>query len=174
MMTVDRIRYIREASRIERCHQWPKSTPYPNGQHTFGVLVVLRLLWPDRADLVDFALFHDTPERSTGDIPSPAISRLGIQEPLKAEDRRVFKALRLPDEHALGEDDWNILRAADSLDLWLWCYDEEAMGNRAATVMREAMDASFERKHSEGSLPEEAWTFISEFRVEGWKRMEDI
>lgn len=174
MKLSDRIVFVREAGAIERCHTWPKSQPYRNGQHSWGVCVILRLLWPDDQHLMDFALFHDIPELMTGDVPSPAIARLGIQEPLKREDRRIMKALRLPDEHALGVEDWQKLRAADSLDLWLWAWDEEAMGNRAAGVLRDQMDASFNHKNDLGQLPPEAWDFIVEFRKEGWKRIGEV
>ncbi len=174
MKLSDRIRYVREAGHIDRCHQWPRLRPYQNGQHTWGVCVILRMLWPERRDLLDFALFHDTPERDTGDIPSPAIKRLGIADLLAARDAEVMQHLRLPLEHALEEDGWHILRAADSLDLWLWTYDEEALGNRAAVAMRAEIDAGFSRKLAAGLLPREAWEFIEEFRAEGWKRMGDI
>ena len=170
----DRIRHIRQAGRIGRCHQWPKVESYRNGQHTWGVCVLLRLLWPGRPDLMDFALFHDVPEVSTGDIPSPAITRLGIGENLERENRRVFGLLRLPDEHALALSDWHILRAADSLDLWLWCWDEEALGNQAASQMKRSMDASFDKKNADGTLPPEAWSFIQDFRAEGWKWMDGV
>lgn len=174
MKLTDRIRYIREAGAIERCHQWPKVRPYQNGQHTWGVCVLLRLLWPERPDLLDFALFHDVPERDTGDIPSPVISRLGIGEQLEGRDRAVMSALRLPNEHALSEDDWNILRAVDSIDLWLWGWDEEALGNRSARAMRDEMDVSFQKKFDAGKLPQRAYDFLVDFRDEGWKRMGDI
>jgi len=174
MKLSDRVRIIREAGAVERCHVWPKTQPYRNGQHSWGVCVLLRLLWPDDQHLLDFALFHDVPELITGDVPSPAIGRLGIQEPLKREDRRIMSALRLPDEHALGPDDWAKLRAADSLDLWLWAWDEEAMGNKAAGVLRDQMDASFSRKNDLGKLPPEARSFIQEFREEGWKRIGEV
>jgi len=171
MKLTDRIRHVRQAGRIGRCHQWPKVEPYRNGQHSWGVCVILRLLWPERQDLLDFALFHDIPEHNTGDIPSPAIKRLGIEEQLVREDRAVMKVLRLPDEHSLSMEDWHKLRAADSLDLWLWCWDEEALGNQAAAEMRRQMDAGFDKKNAEGDLPPEAWSFIQDFRAEGWKWM---
>lgn len=171
MKLTDRIRIVREAGAVERCHLWPKTQPYRNGQHSWGVTVLCRLLWPGDTHLVDFALFHDVPELSTGDIPSPSIAALGLGEALEREDRRVMKVLRLPDEHALGEEDWNKLRAADSLDLWLWAWDEEAMGNRAAGALRDEMDKSFDRKNAAGTLPPEAWAFIQDYRKEGWKRI---
>lgn len=174
MRLVDRIRHVRQSGGIERCHQWPKTQPYRNGQHTWGACVILRLLWPEDRHLLDFALFHDVPELNTGDIPSPSISRLGIEKHLEHEDRRVMTSLGLPCEHALSPEDWHKLRAADSLDLWLWCWDEDAMGNQAVRVMREAMDRSFGRRQEAGTLPPEAWAFINEFREEGWKRMGEI
>ena len=167
----DRIRHVRQAGRIARCHLWPKAEPYLNSQHSWGVCVLTRMLWPGEPHLLDFALFHDIPEVSTGDIPSPSITRLGIEEQLEREDRRVMGALRLPDEHALSSEDWKKLRAADSLDLWLWCWDEEAMGNQAAAEMKRQMDASFDKKNADGTLPPEAWDFIQDFRAEGWKWM---
>jgi 5'-deoxynucleotidase YfbR-like HD superfamily hydrolase len=171
----DRIRYIREAGQIERCHLWPKVRPYNNAAHTYGVCVILRLLWPDDRHLLDFAMFHDVPERKTGDIASPTIGRIpGLVNALEAEERGVFKALALPDEHALSDDDWDKLRAADSLDLWLWTFEEEALGNQVVLSLREEMDASWDRKHATRELPGGVYDLITEFRQKPWRRHKGV
>lgn len=171
MQLSDRIRYIREAGMIERCHMWPKIRPYANAGHAWGVCVLLRLLWPEERHLLDFALFHDVPERRTGDIASPTISLIpGLAEGLVKEDRGVFAALKLPDEHALSPDDWAKLRAADSLELWLWTFEEEAMGNRMVLDLRAHMDRSWDAKHAAGELPGGVWDLIQSFRREPWRR----
>lgn len=171
----ERIRYIREAAQIERCHLWPKVRPYVNGAHTYGVCVILRLLWPDERYLVDFALFHDVPERKTGDIPSPTIARLeGLTWAMEVEERGVFRALSLPDEHSLSAEDWAKLRAADSLDLWLWTFEEEALGNQVVLSLREEMDASWDRKHAAGELPGGVYDLITEFRQRPWRRHKGV
>lgn len=171
----ERIRYIREAGQIERCHMWPKVRPYANAAHTYGVCVLLRLLWPDERHLVDFALFHDVPERKTGDIASPTITRIpGLGDGLKGEERGVFAALALPDEHALSDGDWAKLRSADSLDLWLWTFEEEALGNQVVLSLREDMDASWDRKHAAGELPPGVHDLIQQFRQKPWRRHKGV
>ena len=171
----ERIRYIREAAQIERCHMWPKLRPYVNAAHTYGVCVILRLLWPDERHLVDFAMFHDVPERKTGDIASPTIARIpGLGDGLKGEERGVFAALQLPDEHALSAEDWAKLRSADSLDLWLWTFEEEPLGNQVVLSLREEMDASWDRKHAAGELPAGVYDLIQQFRQKPWRRHKGV
>jgi len=170
----DRIKYIRESGMVERCHMWPKvGQSYTNGGHSWGVCVLIRLLWPEDRHLVDFAMFHDVPERHTGDIPSPTIKRLpGLADGLEKEERDVFLALQIPDEHSLSDADWVKLRCADSLELWLWCLEQEEMGNKSVSGMRREMDKSWDARAEMGELPAVVRELIKEVRLDGWARFE--
>lgn len=171
MKLVDRIRAVREAGAVERCHTVPHLQRYSNGAHTYGVCVLLRLLWPDEPHLVDFALFHDTPERWTGDVPSQVIREHPmLRKALEKEDERISSKLALPCEHALGDADYNKFKACDRLELWLWTWEEEALGNKHVLNMRAELDVSL----SSAITPPEVLSLIEEFRQEGWRRLPEV
>ncbi len=175
MKLADRIRATREAGMVERAHVVPHLRQYSNAAHTWGVCVLLRLLWPDQPHLVDFALFHDVPERWTGDWPAQVIrNQPKAAEALEAEDRRISSRLAIPSEHALGHEDWVRFKAADRLELWLWTFDEEAMGNRMVLGVRAELDKMFNRAEAEGTLPPEVAALIATFREEGWRRLPEV
>lgn len=167
----DRVRAVREAAAVERCHTVPHIRPYSNGDHTYGVCVLLRLLWPTEPHLVDFALFHDVPERWTGDVPSPVIaSHPMLRGALAQEDTRISSLLTLPCEHSLEGRDFDKFKACDRLELWLWTWEEEAMGNQMVLGVRRALDALF----SQPGTPPEVVTLIETFRAEGWRRLPEV
>lgn len=171
MKLVDRIRAVREAAAVERCHTVPHARSYSNGAHTYGVCVLLRLLWPDEPHLVDFALFHDTPERWTGDVPSQVIrAHPMLRGALAQEDNRLSSLLALPCEHALNGADFDKFKACDRLELWLWTWEEEAMGNRHVLNMRAMLDESF----AAPGTPSEVTDLIHQFRSEGWRRLPEV
>lgn len=175
MKLTDRIRGVREAGMVERAHVVPHLRPYSNAAHTWGVCCLLRLLWPGEPHLVDFALFHDVPERWTGDWPAQVIRRQpAAREALAQEDRRISTILALPSEHALSGQDFARFKAADRLELWLWTWEEEAMGNRMVLGVREELDKMFDAAAADGSLPPEVAAIITEFRQEGWWRHKEV
>lgn len=160
---------------VERAHVVPHLRPYPVGQHTWGVCCLLNLLWPDDHHLVTFALFHDVPERWTGDWPAQVIrSHPLAAEALEAEDRRISSLLALPSEHALSPEDFAKFKAADRLELWLWTWEEEAMGNRMVLGVRAQLDKMFNRAEEGGTLPKVVAQLLADFRREGWWRHEEI
>ena len=159
---------------VERCHVVPHHRPYPVGHHTWGVCVLLRLLWPDEPHLMDFAMFHDVPERWTGDMPAQVIrAQPSAAEALEKEDRRISSLLSLPTEHALSHEDWLKFKAADRLELWLWTFEEEALGNKMVLGVRAQLDKMFDHAEAAGELPREAADIINTFREEGWWRHEE-
>lgn len=171
MKLADRIRAVREAAMVERCHTVPHLRSYSNGAHTYGVCVLLRLLWPDEPHLVDFALFHDTPERWTGDVPSQVIRQHPmLRKALEREDERISGQLALPCEHALSDEDYNKFKACDRLELWLWTWEEEALGNRHVLNMRGELDKLLDQDR----IPPEVKQIVQTFRAEGWRRLPEI
>lgn len=173
MNLTDRIRAVREAAAVQRCHTVPHLSSYSNGAHTYGVCVLLRLLWPDEPHLVDFALFHDTPERWTGDVPSQVIGNHSrLRDALMTEDFRIAQELTLPSEHNLDNASYIKLKACDRLELWLWTWDEEALGNKHVLNMRASLDATFADPGSQ--TPSRVLDLISKFRHEGWRRLPEV
>lgn len=173
MNTVDRVRAVREAAMVERCHTVPHLRSYTNGAHTYGVCVLLRMFWPDEPKLVDFALFHDTPERWTGDMPSQVIrAHPELKKSLKKEDERIAAALSIPTEHDMEPLSYMKFKACDRLDLWLWTWEEEAMGNKMVLGVRRALDELF--ADSVVFTPDIVIEFMKAFRAKGWKRLEEV
>lgn len=171
MKLTDRIRAVREAAAVERCHTIPHLSRYSNGAHTYGVCVLLRLLWPDEPHLVDFALFHDTPERWTGDVPSQVIrAHPMLRGALAQEDNRISSTLALPCEHALNGADFDKFKACDRLELWLWTWEEEALGNRHVLNMRGELDKLLDQD----GTPHAVQKIVQTFRHEGWWRLPEI
>src|SRR6185295_11629056 len=63
---------IRTGGATERCHGIRHHGSYSVAQHTWGVLCLLYVLWPeDFARLAPAVMFHDVPEAWVGDIPAP-------------------------------------------------------------------------------------------------------
>lgn len=69
----ERVKFLREASDVQRLHVIRTIGEYSNGHHSFNMLAMLRLLFPDAPiELIWAILEHDIPERLIGDVPSPA------------------------------------------------------------------------------------------------------
>ncbi|MDR3344252.1 MAG: 5'-deoxynucleotidase [Oscillospiraceae bacterium] len=125
---------------------------------------------PERAALL--ALFHDSPEAMTGDLPTP----------VKYYSEDVREAYRTVEEHAarqllemlpkdLREDYapllfpsqedaalWIIVKAADTLCAYLKCLEETRAGNREFAIAA----AQTRRKLTDMALPE-LDAFLTEF-----------
>lgn len=125
---------------------------------------------PDRAAVL--AMFHDTTEIITGDLPTPVkyhspTIRAAYQDvEVMAQDRLLsFLPEDLQEEYAPlirqeGEDDELLLlvKAADKLSALIKCVEERAMGNAEFRKAEQTIRASIE----EMDLPE-ANVFLQEF-----------
>lgn len=127
-----RLRFMRDASAIERAHIKPHLLRYSNGQHTHDLMSVLVLCWQEdhggqlpRAALLLAAHVHDMGELVTGDVPSPTKDAIG--ERLRDIDVSVERWLGLHSK--LTDEEQRYLHAADKFELWLWCWDEHERGN---------------------------------------------
>jgi 5'-deoxynucleotidase YfbR-like HD superfamily hydrolase len=171
MNSLQKLLAIREAGHVERCHTMMKVRPYNLAAHLWGTAVLVRQLWPGDYRLMEVALLHDVPERFTGDLPSTALTWLGIGEQLKRCEREITSRLQIPCEHDLDEESWRRLRCADNLELLFWVYEEEAMGNRTLAPVRAALMDRFNRLDAEGVLPAPVATLLKELDAFGWSRM---
>lgn len=162
MDLVDRVLAVREAGAVERSHNIPHLRSYDDARHSYGVACLCRLFWPKDMMLVVAALFHDTPERWTGDIPSQVLDRHpSLRRALAEEDKHISSALGLPSEHELGAGQWQRLRAADRLDFWLWTFDEESLGNRNVLQAR----SRIEQYMVSADTPEEVLKFMTDYNL---------
>lgn len=123
------VQALREASRVERSHTTPHHGSYTVGQHSFDMLTLLIALYPDcRKELMLAVMFHDLPERWTGDIPHPAKQSDGeFGKRLAKIEARVAKSLGM--DVSLDENERFWLKGLDVVEYMLWCKDQLAMGN---------------------------------------------
>ena len=117
------------------------------------------------------ALFHETSEVLTGDLPTPIkYFNPGIRDAYKAIERMAseklldylpedfqedFRALLFPDEESC---EWRIVKAADRISAYVKCLEEYGFGNREFLTAQENIRASVSRMN----MPE-AEDFMREF-----------
>ena len=114
----------REGAEVERAHTVPHFDRYSVGHHSHGVATIILALHPQPTlDLIKAALLHDLHEVHTGDIPAFAKG----DEFYRLEEE-VQMEIHTQD-HLTGEDEaW--LRAADRLELVMWCMEQMNIGNK--------------------------------------------
>lgn len=136
----ERVLATREAGAVGRCHTLPTIRSQDVAQHTYGVMCLLYLLFPRLAlSLLPFALFHDFPERWTGDIPSPVKRQAGpeFQNWIIDREMEIASMFGVPSEHDLGPEMKAILVACDRLEFFLWATEEAFRGNGSIERARE-------------------------------------
>lgn len=151
-----RLAATREAGTVRRCHIVPHHGQYNIAQHSYGAVSLLLLLHPNPSlTLIKAVQWHDVAERWLGDIPAPAKwTHTELGEAYERAEEELLKRLGLFAQLTDPEQAW--LKAVDTLELWLWCREEEALGNAAVIPMRRACEKVTEKRQLEGSLPEPA------------------
>lgn len=166
LTTSERVLAARESGNVRRCHVVPHHGEYTNGKHCYDALSLLIILHPNPStNLMKAVLWHDGGERWVGDMPAPAKwydDNLG-----KAYEAAEDKARRLWELDVKLEPveiDW--LRAVDRIELWLWCRDQQELGNRHINTFVEHLERYFE--DTAKTMPEPCAKFLREFR---WQRL---
>lgn len=153
----------REAGRVERSHTTFHLGSDPNGLHSYNVANLILLLHPDPSiDLLRAALWHDVPERFTGDMPSTFKRQC-------PEVRAAMKAAEAQIEHHYGldiplcdaEKAW--LKAADKLEFYLWAEEQAAMGNAYIAPKRDQARAEL---LSAECIPPAVREFVQDYHFE--------
>lgn len=171
---VVRLTATREAGTVRRCHIVPHHGQYNIAQHSYGAVSLLLLLHPaPSVDLIKAVQWHDVGERWLGDMPAPAKwENPELGRIYEAAEERVLRALDLlPD---LPEPDLQWLKAVDTLELWLWCREEEALGNSRVTPMREACERVTEERERVGVLPGAVARLYGRLRASPQLRLPDF
>lgn len=134
---VERIKMLREAADVQRLHTKRTIGEYTNGHHTFGMLALLRLLWPEAPMSLVWAIIeHDLPERLIGDTPSPAIHFGGFIDKEKLVEAEESILAEIFEYHFFpgleGQDllQYQWLKGLDLLDLFLFCKDQKRLGSK--------------------------------------------
>lgn len=142
MNNLQRIWAFREGGQTKRCHTMNYHGHYDVAQHSFNMLSMLFLLHtttPPSQELIKAVLWHDIPERWTGDVPTTAkmadpelkraMSRIEQEVLIKLGIRELFPILT--------REERNWLDALDLLELALWATEQEVMGNKTIVNMKE-------------------------------------
>lgn len=136
--TLDRVKFVREASTVSRCHTVPHFGDYPVGLHSFNMLAMLRLLHPDPPIRLVWAILeHDVPERLTGDIPAPTkwFKIVDRDQLVIAETAINIGVFGYSAEASMTQEDEKWLKGLDILELYMWCRDQEMLGNKNVHTM---------------------------------------
>lgn len=131
---------IRMGGAVERCHTIRHQGSYAVNAHSWGVAVLMYILWPkDFPRLVAYCIFHDVPEAWVGDVPAPAKKfNKTVKQSFDKMETAVFSRLDLPNDLGLSTSDRAKLKACDHLELYLWAQEQVLSGNQhAACVVRE-------------------------------------
>lgn len=141
-MNGKRLRLLRGAARVRRCHIMPTLHQQTVGEHTFGVLCILTTIYHALSpQLVRAALFHDAPEAKLGDLPAPAKwSNKKLHEAYKELEVKLRMEYDL--DEPLTEFEQQLLRFADKLELAMFALEECQDGNvKMAGVFRRVSES---------------------------------
>ena len=127
------------AARVRRYHTVPQVGEQTVADHSFGVAVILAQMCPQEIlskGLLTAALLHDLCEDVTGDIPATAKWNYpGLKNVVDRVETDI--ALRRGITVGLTTTELEWLKAADLLELCLWCQHQLSLGNSYA---REILD----------------------------------
>jgi hypothetical protein len=172
MTPVQKALAIREGGNTIRCHTQQYIGSYNVAMHSFNALSLLLLLYPGtvRSELVRAVLWHDVPERWTGDIPAPAKwASMSLKEVLVELEQKVLDRLGLSDLFNLTEQEHKWLWSVDLLELYMWGKDQVALGNNTVQGLLNRVEDLFIK--SQEKLPLEVIGFLAKFE---WQRTPEL
>lgn len=121
----------RDAADTLRYHTQRTLRSQTVGAHSFNMLMLIQLVAPDsRKEVLQAIMFHDLPEKFTGDMPAP-IKRASpalkvLMDELEMDLAPLYRDFNLtPEEHAL-------VKWVDLMELAMFGLEELKMGNRYA------------------------------------------
>lgn len=155
MTPFQRIVAIRTGGYTERCHGVPHHGSYSVAMHSWGVAMLMYVLWPkDFQRLVVYCLVHDIPEAWVGDIPATTKKFCpGVKANCDELEDAILRRLLLPNDVRLSDEDKVKLRACDHLELYWWAKEQIEFGNKHACSLIRQLDSFF----TANRLPDPAW-----------------
>ena len=139
----DKLVIMLSAGYIKRYHTLAITGENTVAHHTYGVAQIMRYItedsWPN--DLMRACLDHDVAEYYTGDVPYPA-KELFPEIQKVMHNIEVDMNIRNGMAYDLREDERNVLRAADLLDMCYFGLFQRDLGNKnGEMIVRNAFDA---------------------------------
>ena len=168
----ERVLRMREAGNVRRCHGLPHHGEYTIGKHSWDAVMLLYTCYPGEpsAALVRAVLLHDTAERWVGDLPSPALRKWpDLGRAYRDAEISIHNVLHGYDPEVAGltNEERRWLKGVDRVELWLWCQDQMALGNKNAGNWSDGLERTFQ---VDGLLPE-LKQLVDTYR---WRRTSNI
>lgn len=137
-----------KSGKTERYHNHPMIKSQNVADHTWGV--VMCVLWLTNGDasayLIKSAMYHDVPEKATGDMPGPVKNKHPeLRAALEAVEDEYIGLMNIG--IALTSEENLILKIADSMELILHAKRDVNMGNRYAMEVYNNGYRDMEGKH---------------------------
>lgn len=139
-----KVKFAREGGAVRRVHTQKILGEYDVAQHSFNMLCILRVTFPDAPSNLFWAIVaHDIPERLVGDIPRTTkwAGAIDIAK-LDALEDRILMACGFTTQLTRIENDW--LVSLDLLELYFWCRDQMSFGNQNVVKIRNRIISWFE------------------------------
>jgi len=129
----------------ERMHTVPHINGYSVAQHSYGVVSLLLILHPNPPlELIRTALWHDTSEHYTGDVPAHAKWDFPeLKAAIDSAERSLSKHMGMGEEFLLTKDEQHWLKSCDLMELWLWSRNQIRLGNTRARIVMERIETFF-------------------------------
>lgn len=119
---------LRDAAAVQRFHTNRKLRQQNLAEHSFGVMQLIRYIWPEaRREVYLAAMHHDLPEFITGDIPAPIKRRMPTLAVALEQAERG--AAPLYQDFGLTPTEEAVLKWCDTMELVLWCLEEIQLGS---------------------------------------------
>lgn len=131
MSDLENFEFIYRAGRVKRYHVETIIGEQTVADHSWGVANLLLEIFKDfvSRDLLLAALWHDVPERTTGDTPATAKwLSYTLRSVLENLEEEIIKQ-KLPDYPDLFDDQKLMLKIADISELIYFCTRQVRMGN---------------------------------------------
>lgn len=146
----------RLAGRVIRYHTWPHIRPQTVAEHSWQLLRILLVIWPEAPSTVlSYIVRHDCGELTTGDMPFPVKRDNPVlaHEASRIEDEGLALQVRtgfLPDiPDATPSQRWAV-KLAEFVEMWEWALEELLMGNQFARLVEQrCREAVWERIRSD-------------------------
>lgn len=142
-MTTERALETLETGRVVRYHAAPTVQPQNVGHHSWGVAILVLYITNNTAspELLRECLMHDTAEYFTGDVPfTVKRDNVAVKTQLDLMEETARREFLLLGPIVLSDHDKAVLKLADTLDGFLWCFKTEA----APYTIRKRWEASFQ------------------------------
>ncbi len=175
MKVLDKILVFREAGAVRRSHTFPYIGEYNIAMHCYNcvsMLFVLYDVYPTPPHLIKAMLWHDTPERWSGDVPSPAkMSSPLLKKFLDDLEERVLRKIGIwACFETLTENEKQWLNGIDLLELLFWTQDQILLGNKNALDMRAKIFKIFLDTKVPHKFPEPIMNMVDTYIVK-WRRL---